>query len=577
MKQEPDNQTVEAEGVESAFSDEIESARRVFRELDKAGRASRTYGIGNATTQRFVEKLRVELEAHLSQWPVLAAVVERTELKLGEAAVLGGDDDLAARLHADGVRELRFEHGVAEADVRAFLETLFSHADPGDEADEDLVTRLWSRDLRGISVVTAEDLVKLPTSLLPQESGYFAPPPDSFRQVIANERAHTFVSGRDPQSTLEALTATGTGAGAAGGAAWFRIDRKEREELDAELAAERAQPSLPYVLRILRAILAAETSPDLLTRGFAVIPSILDALLPAGAFAQAVELLEALESASREYGPTEKLLAERVSASLNVPARVALIATGLLHADAEAEGLPALLGRLRPQAAEALCGILGEATQPEHRAMLRDALAKLCLEHPEPVLAALVDPRPLYALDLIAVIASWNKSRATQALGSLSRHPDARVRGEAVSTIARLSRRGDGRALFAFSFDPEPSVQQRALRNLATGKYQLSFELWRPQLDPETLLSLPLAVKRPLLLAVQATSGDGCVSFLQGMVEGRGFLQRKEREETALCAVQALAALGTEAASRALQAAQEGATAAVRKACASALEVKGAR
>lgn len=568
----PDEQNLEAQatnGLAGERAEEIESARRVFRELDKAGRASRTYGVANAATRRFVDQLRTGLDEHLSRWPTLAAVVERTQLKVCDTTVLEGEDDLAARLHADGVRELRFEHGLREADVRGFVETLFSQADPSDAADEDVVTRLWSRDLRGISVITAEDIVKLPTSLLPQESGYFAPPPKSFRQVIDNERALTGVSGREAQSVLAA-----TGGGTA---ASFRIAQAEREQLHSELAAERAQESVPYVLRVLRAILRSETSSELLTRGFAVIPATLDALLAAGAFAEAVDLLHSLGRAAQDYGPTEKLLAERVIASLDVPARVALIATGLLHAEADAEGLSTLLGRLRPQAAEALCGVLGEATRPEHRALLRQTLTRLCAGHPEPVLAALVDPRPQYALDLIGVIASLKLSRAIQALAAVARHPDGRVRGEAVSTIARLATSGDGRALFAFSFDEEPFVRQRALRNLATGRYQLTFELWRPHLEVEELLALPLASKRPLLQAVQATTGDACVPFLQSLVEGRGWTQRKEREETALCAVQALAALGSDAAFAALRAAQDEASAPVRKACAAAMEAKGAR
>ena len=35
---------------------EIASARAVFRELDKAWRATRTYGLGNAVTRRFFER-----------------------------------------------------------------------------------------------------------------------------------------------------------------------------------------------------------------------------------------------------------------------------------------------------------------------------------------------------------------------------------------------------------------------------------------------------------------------------------------------------------------------------------------
>src|SRR4051794_6516338 len=262
MDQEPESD-IAGEG------DEILSARRVFRELDKAGRASRTYGISNTATQRFLDALVREVSAHLSRWPVLAAVVERGDLKMGEATVLGGEENLAVRLHADGVRELRLEQGLSESDLRGFIEALWGATDPADAADEDVVTRLWTRDLRGVSVVTADDIVNLPTSLMPQESGFFAPPPPSFRQVLDNERALTGISGRDAPQVSERM-----GSGVAG----FAVAPGERAQIEEDLAQERATADAPYVVRILSAIIASETSPELIARALAVIPSTLDAL-----------------------------------------------------------------------------------------------------------------------------------------------------------------------------------------------------------------------------------------------------------------------------------------------------------
>jgi HEAT repeat protein len=548
-------------------SEEVASARRVFRELDKAGRATRTYGLNNAATARFFEQLQRELDAHLSRWPVLAVVVERGDLRMGEATVVGGDENLAIRLHADGVRELRLEQGVAQPDLQGFVDALWGQTDPADDADEDVVTRLWSRDLQGISVVTAEDIVKLPTSLLPQESGFFAPPPPSFEQVLDNERALAGSPGREASSAPQLM-----GSGVAG----FRVEPAERAQLEAELDLERATASVPFVLRVLQAIIVSETSPELITRALATIPATLDALLAAGDFVEAGGLLSTLALHAPGFDATQRLLAERVSSSLNMPGRVALIATGLFHAAAPAPGLAELLARLQPSAAEALCGVLAEAVDEDHRAALREALGKLCAEHPEPVLAALLDPRPQYALDLIAIIAAWDLPRTTQALGSLARHPDVSVRTEAVTTLSQLLFAGDGRALFAFAFDGEQAVRQRALRGLSSGKYQLTWDTWRPHLDLETLLALPLTAKRAVLQAVQATSGDASVFFLQGLVSGRGWTMRKEREETALLAVQALSTLGSERATAALRAAMEAASSSVRKACAAALEAKAA-
>ena len=78
--------------------DEVASARLAFRELDKAWRATRTYGISNAVTRRFFEQLEAMMIAHLDRWPVLAVIVERAELRLYGESVYDSEDTLGESL-----------------------------------------------------------------------------------------------------------------------------------------------------------------------------------------------------------------------------------------------------------------------------------------------------------------------------------------------------------------------------------------------------------------------------------------------------------------------------------------------
>jgi HEAT repeat protein len=326
---------------------------------------------------------------------------------------------------------------------------------------------------------------------------------------------------------------------------------------------------------VLQAILLSEKSRELQERALSVVPSTLDTLLATGAFAEADSLLESLSMAAREYEETPKMLAERVTASLNVPVRVALISVGLANAPAQPPGLAELLQRLSPAAAPSLCTVLAEAEKPSHRQILRETIGRLCSEHPEPVLGALLDPRTEYVRDLIAIVAAWDLPRTTQALGTLARHPDVGVRIEAVNALAQLAFGGDGRALFAFAFDEEQQVRQRALRQLGSGNYQLSFEFWRPKLLADDINAVPISSRRALLTAVQATSGDSSIPFLASLLRERGWTQRKEREETALLAVQTLAAMNTPRAKAVMREAITETSGAVKKALIAALEGLG--
>ncbi len=544
------------------------SARLVFRELDKAGRATRTYGLHNAVTQRCFEQLEAGISAHLEIWPVLGVVVERAELRLYDEVVYLSEDSLgesfAFRLYGDGVRELRFEQGLSPHDLHAFLDALWAVGDA--EADDDVVTRLWSKNLATVSFVTAEDLLKAPWTeeLVPQEHGFFAPPPGSFKSIIEREQAAAAASPRDRLGT---------------GHVGFEVSDEERAALERALAEERATDSKTYVLRMLEAILASESSPELLNRALAVVPGILDALLAAGDWAALLGVLTMLEHAADKnpgFEITQRMLASRVMESLNVPERLSLIETGLnAHPERPPAGLAEVLSRLRPAAVGAVCGVLAKLAAPEHRAVLRSAIALLAADDPEPVLKGLADPRPQYLRDLIAIIVGWNQSKGADALAMLASNEEAEVRRDAVAGIAALRSRGDGAALVVFASDPLPELRAEVLHLLSSGRYTAPWRSFRPHVDLDAVSELGRDEKRALFQALRATAGDEAVPWWQSILLERGRKQRPNHEETALFAVKALALLDTPRAREALAAGEQDGNPAVRKACAAALAANG--
>ncbi len=557
---------------------EVASARAVFRELDKCWRATRTYGLANAVTRRFFGQLQTLLMAHLEEWPALAVIVDRTELRLHGESVYGSEDSLgeslAFRLFGDGVRELRIDHGVSPDDLDAFLDALWVRDDAAD-ADDDVVTRLWSKDLSTISFITAEDILQAPWSpeLAPQEHGYFSAPPASFQKMLERERqlmgSASTASGEGPAAAGQNLRADG------GGLVGFEVSPAERRELERQALAENSVEATGLLLGMLRAILFSEKTPDVLTRALAVVPSVLDALLTAGRWPALVDVLDALETApaaNPSMELTHRIIAQRVLESINLPQRVALIEQGLKAAPEQLSGLPGVFARLDISAVAPLCSVLGNLTDEEHRASVRDTLIRLGAQSPEPVLKGLADPRPAFVLDLVAVIVAWQLPQAAGVLSMLALHPAAAVRTEVLASISRLHPKGDGAPVLAFVKDADREVRLHALRLLASGRYTASFDSWRPQLgDPEVLAELPRPEKRLLFHALRVTAADGAVPLWQEMVTGRGWKQRQKREETALLALKELVALGTPRAWEAVDAGRKEASGAVRKACTAAL------
>lgn len=71
----------------------------------------------------------------------------------------GGSESIAFKLYADGIRELILNQGLTQEDLSFFLDSLWGGLDPNKD-DDDIVTRIWARNLSTISIVTAEEVAK---------------------------------------------------------------------------------------------------------------------------------------------------------------------------------------------------------------------------------------------------------------------------------------------------------------------------------------------------------------------------------------------------------------------------------
>ena len=571
-------QSETAQGSSAEFS----SARLSLRCLDKASRAVRTYGFGNAVTLRFIQQLTAALEAHLSAWGVLGVIIDASEFRLGEEVVWHSEDSvgegLSFRLYGDGVRELRFHHGLGESDLKSFLEALWDKSASGD--DDDVVTRLWARDFATISFVTAEDIVKAPAITAPpapKEGSYFALPPASFKGVIEREQVRAAAGnavGLSPSGVPAAgvnLKPAGPGAQAVVG---FELTDGEREALAAELAAESELSGTDYVLRALRAILISERIPDLITRVLVLVPSLFDALLVTGRWREVHEVLTLLDEgpSNPAFEPTHQALGRRALDALSAPSRVALIVVGLNASPGRSpDGLADVLARLLPAAVGPLCAALQGVQAREHRWVLREALADLGKSNQEPVLQGLAGPDAETVRDLIDVILSWGQGAASEVLAMLCDHPDRDVRRDALAAIAALRPQGDGAALVAFASDDDRAVRLQVLRLLMAGQHQAPWEAWQLHTSYGAVAELPGGDRRALLLAMRATSGEAMVPFLAGLLAERPQAQRQRHEQVALAAVDALSLFSTPEAKAALEAGRSGPDPALQKACEDAL------
>ncbi len=564
---------------------ELASVKRLLTLLDRTAKSSRTYGATNPVAQTFFQQLFEGLTAHLATYSKLAFLVQRSELYFGGEVVYrseqeSSNESVAFKLYSDGIRELTFLEGLPAEDLSYLLDSLWDSLDP-EEEDDDIVTRLWSKNLSTITLVTAEEIAKVSTGedmfALPVTEAMEASE-SSLRDLLDREQAKL---KKERERGAEGTSPTGHNA-SGGGAGRFQsghvgydITEEELAALAKEIEAERTRDNTTYLLDLLTAILASEKSPAILTKLLDLWGNVIDSLTAQGKWPLLDSVLGLLRTTTEirpDLSDGHKTQLAALLDNLARPERMRMMETYLNRTpSASTEGLPAVLLTLTPAAIPALCALLAALEAPPHQAIVAGALEVLAKDHPDHLLRGLSDRRPQYVKNLLAILLKWNNPRFIESVEKLVRYPDVQVRKEVVRAIGKLRPNGNGAKLVSFLNDAEESVRLAALKLLMSGQYKTAYSTWSPFVSTDTFMDRTLSEKRAMFLAMRATSGDDVIPYFESVLTERSWTNRKKKEELAMLAAEVLGKLATPAGLAVLELGQKKGGNAVRQACSAAL------
>lgn len=591
---------------------QVAAIKQLLKLLDKAAKSARTYGTTNPVAQRFFQQFYEGLTQHLETHSPLSLLVQRNQLFFGHDVVYEPErdatgDSFAFKMYSDGIRELSFHQGLTRDDLAFFLNALWgmpagetspSDLPPEHEEDEDIVTRLWAKNLETITLVTAEELVRASgfglDELELQTQGYMSLPVGSLRELLDRERAASSGgkggSGGDGPSGGPAGGLSGgpvSGPAGAGREADHRrfqvnvvgydVSGEEHEALTQEIQRETARDATVYILDILSAILASESSPALLTKLFEVWGHVVEALIRGGQWTlleTVLTLLQEAETVRPDLSDSHKHQVAALFDGLGRPERLKAIGIHLNHnPQANTEGLITLLLMMKLDAISGLCSLLASLDTPAHQAVVMEALQTLARDHAEPIIRGLTDKRPTFVRNLLTLISRWNDARFADSVEKTLRHPEATVRREALRILSALRPSGSGVKLVALLSDSDETVRLTAMKVLSGGQYTAAFSAWSPYVTADDFYDRSPAEKRAIYQALKHTAADEAVPYWQGLLTEWSWTNRKKKEEVALLAAEILGKLATPAAMAALELGQKKGGAAVRQACSAALSV----
>lgn len=568
-----------AVATRTAEDPEMVSVKRVLKLLDKTAKSNRTYGSTNPVAQKFTQQLFKELTDHLTAYSRLTLLVQRSELLCRDTVVYqaerdGGSESLAFKLYADGIRELVLHEGLTQEDLSLFLASLWSNGDSVED-DDDIVTRLWSRNLSTITIATAEELSKssVANDGVTHPDSSMSSSDSTLRELLDRERERKkrIKEGTDAESGSSGNAKNRFQSGLTG----YEVTEEELTLLAQEIEGERKQDSLMYILDMLTAILASEKSPALLTKLFSLWGTVVESLLREGKWTvleNVLSLLHETDAVRPDLGEEHKQQLASLFDGLGRTERVKMI-EGYLnqHPDAEVKGLSTIFLLMKPDAVPSLCSLLANSTSPVHQAIVSEALVTLAKDHPDPLLRGLSDRRPGYVRNLLSILIKWNNPKFADAVERLTRYPDAQVRREVIRALGLFRPNGNGSKLVSLSTDEDDGVRFAALKLLMSGQYTIPFPQWSPLLSEEGFMDRPINERRAVFQAVRATCGDEAVPYWQGLMTEWTWMNRKKKEELAVLGAEMLGKLATPAAIAALSLGAKKGNAAVRQACTAAL------
>ncbi len=529
-----------AEPQEAPFS--AAPVAELLKLILKASRAAQLYLPNNPIYQGAIAALRGAFTPIWAEADELALAVTESEIRWFDAIVsevaasaVKSSDNLAWLFYKDGVRELRIARGFEDEEILKLL-TIIQRARKGSADEDDLVTMLWEADFTHLTYKYVDLLAEGGTSDL--TDGTEAQPADpgavraGTQEAVEESRAGGIVNMADFDATL------------------YFLDEREIEYLQSESRREYAADLRTNVVSVLLDIFEAQTDSEIRSEVIDDIQTLLVYLLTAGHFRGVAYVLRESQIA---LGRAAGLGAEQKQRLGNLPERLsASDALGqLLQALDGAPSLPPqdelveLFDQLRPTALGTVFSWLSRSQNERLRPLLETAAGRLAAANTNELVRLIQSPEPEVSSEAIRRAGALKAQAAVLSLGKVLAEQDVARRQIAVQALAEIGSAGALQSLERAIEDSDRDVRITAVRALSGKAYRPVLARLEAVVKGKAVRDADLTEKMAFFEGYGALCGDAGISHLDSLLNGKGFLGRREDSEMRACAAIALGRIKT--------------------------------
>ncbi len=550
--------------------------QELLKLFGKAARAHQLYLPNNPIYKAAQEALRAGFLPVWEQTDELVLGFTENEVRYGGETVLEekskSSDSLPWTFYKDGVRELRFLRGFDGEELGRLLDIL-QRVRKASPDEDDLLTLLWQGDFtylryryvdmmvdatvpvaEGGEVLTdGEELVEGGG-----KTGKRVDPADYMGGSDEAEAPVGVVSMSDFDSTL------------------YFLEEKEIEYLQTEVKREYESDLRLSVVALLLDILEQQPDEDIRVEVVDVLDNFMLHMLTGGQFRNVAFLLREAQIASQRAGELQDAVKERLTtlpARLSAPDALAQMLQAIDESEQPPGGeeLSELFEQLRPTALGTVFDWLGRLQTPRLRPLLEQAAARLASQNTAELVKLIGSDQRNVALEATRRAGALKTPAAVAPLAGVLADGDAELRVAAVQALTEIGTPGAMQALERGLDDADRDVRVTTTRAIQGRAYRAGLPRLEAAVKGRALREADLSEKMAVFEAYGSMCGDGGVSTLDGMLNGKSLFGRKDDTELRACAAMALGKIGSAAAQASLQKAANEKDVVVRNAVSRAL------
>ena len=338
----------------------------------------------------------------------------------------------------------------------------------------------------------------------------------------------------------------------------YFLDEKEIDYLQSEIRREYDEDLRSRVTATLLDIFEQQTGAAVRMEVLELLDSLMVHMLSSAHFRGVAYLLREAQASSQR---ANELTTEQRKKLTDIPARLSApeALSQLLQSLDDANELPPLpdlmelFDQLRATALSPVFSWLSRMRNPRLKPLLEGAAERLASANTSELVRLILAPEREVAMEAIRRAGALKTQAAVQSLSTVIGGQDVELRQIAVHALTEIGSAGALQALERGVEDSDREVRISTVRAFAARGYKPVLPRVDEAVKGRTIRDADLTEKMAFFEAYGALCGESGIVFLDSVLNGKGFLGRREDSEIRACAAIALGRIGTEKARETLR------------------------